>query len=555
MTDEYEAMFEGIEPLEETLPYLRSEGFDKKEVTLYQQDWTVNPLTGERRQMVRCICSGCRTEYFADKAGCGICHNAYTTAPFGFYDVNGEGVISGMNYLCPYCGAKTDAVYSGRMSADEHRHIESRYITEVRKIEGKLCLVEWYIAKRCDKYGRSRIDMKPRKAFAVEEKTLVRMSAETVFYGSVRYEKGLKHRKQYLDDMGEVQYTVPFDPAILVGTSAENSKLDLYIVAAKDQCYPVSYLRVWQKHKNIENLLTAGAGKLVADLLAEEWELRSGYTRRCCRQQLRLEDIDFRQVRPSRMLGLTVTELRMAVSKGWRKKHLRAYRLLVGLGEPFDIERDLEPVIEHMGDFKEIQLREKSVLKVLRYLKKQECSWRYLKDYRDLAQRAGAELTEERLSFPKDLRREHDRLVELVKYKASRKQRESFLAVYEKYEKLQWSDGELCIKLPSDPDELIREGNVLRHCVGGYIDTHIKGKLILFVRHYRRPERSYYTLNIDMTGERPRRVQLHGYGNERHGIHKEYTHTIPKKVTDFVARWEQEVLLPQFKRLSKQKGA
>lgn len=63
---------------------------------------------------------------------------------------------------------------------------------------------------------------------------------------------------------------------------------------------------------------------------------------------------------------------------------------------------------------------------------------------------------------------------------------------------------------------------------------------------YRRPERSYYTLQINMTGTIPREIQLHGYGNERHGDHKQFKHTIPKKVRDFCDRWERDVLLPWF---------
>ena len=101
--------------------------------------------------------------------------------------------------------------------------------------------------------------------------------------------------------------------------------------------------------------------------------------------------------------------------------------------------------------------------------------------------------------------------------------------------------------LPKSYADLYQEGEILRHCVGGYSEEHISGSdTIFFVRHYRRPERSYYTLDIDMT-DRPHRVQLHGYGNERHGINKQYRHTIPKKVLDFCDRWEREVLMPWYR--------
>ncbi|MBP3486013.1 MAG: hypothetical protein J6J81_04150, partial [Oscillospiraceae bacterium] len=70
---------------------------------------------------------------------------------------------------------------------------------------------------------------------------------------------------------------------------------------------------------------------------------------------------------------------------------------------------------------------------------------------------------------------------------------------------------------------------------------HTEGKIIFFVRHARRPERSWYTLNEDLTGDRPKRVQLHGYKNDWIGHKKRQ---IPREVLDFVARWEREVLGP-----------
>lgn len=119
---------------------------------------------------------------------------------------------------------------------------------------------------------------------------------------------------------------------------------------------------------------------------------------------------------------------------------------------------------------------------------------------------------------------------------------------------LQWSDGDLRILLPQTNDDLVREGSVLRHCVGTYGNGHIEGRsVIFFVRKHRRPERCYYTLDICFTAGIPNEVQLHGYGNERHGVNKEYSHKIPYKVRQFVDRWKAEVLIPWY--LSTQKGA
>lgn len=62
-------------------------------------------------------------------------------------------------------------------------------------------------------------------------------------------------------------------------------------------------------------------------------------------------------------------------------------------------------------------------------------------------------------------------------------------------------------------------------------------KIILFIRHTRRPERSWFTLNVDVRNKTI--LQNHGYGNE--SAHGRKLH-IPKAVQDFVDLWKQEVL-------------
>ncbi len=90
----------------------------------------------------------------------------------------------------------------------------------------------------------------------------------------------------------------------------------------------------------------------------------------------------------------------------------------------------------------------------------------------------------------------------------------------------------------------MREGETLHHCVGGYASQHCKGQMIFFVRHARRPERSWFTLNENINGENVSRIQLHGYGNEfAHGKRL----TIPEKVENFVQEWETTILAPYLK--------
>ncbi|MDO4301807.1 MAG: PcfJ domain-containing protein [Clostridia bacterium] len=67
----------------------------------------------------------------------------------------------------------------------------------------------------------------------------------------------------------------------------------------------------------------------------------------------------------------------------------------------------------------------------------------------------------------------------------------------------------LFIKLPDNSEEIKREGRILHHCVGGYVDRVAEGKtIILFIRQESNPGDPFYTL--EWKGEV---VQCRGYHN------------------------------------------
>ncbi len=185
---------------------------------------------------------------------------------------------------------------------------------------------------------------------------------------------------------------------------------------------------------------------------------------------------------------------------------------------------------------------------VVRYLKKQgelRDGVQLLIDYRKMLRDAKMAEDEETL-WPRNLVAAHERVTQFWSDRTKTLYQLGFSSTFIKYRDLEWTDGELCVVLPRVSEDLVLEGKTLRHCVGTYGSQHCTGRPVFFIRHYRRPERSYYTLQINMTGKIPKEIQLHGYGNERHGDRKQYTHRIPKKVRDFCDRWEREVLTPWF---------
>lgn len=333
----------------------------------------------------------------------------------------------------------------------------------------------------------------------------------------------------------------------LIGTTGERT--GLYAMATSGKTGQlVDYIKLWKKHKGIENLAVQGF-QYTLSLILDSYVMPKGF------------HMDAR--RPNEMLGMGKADYRKAKESGiiqkWDREQWREYHETMQNNPGMDWNRYL--ILSRFYGRNILipaKIGEKPE-KVKMYLQKQSISGsevQLLVDARRMARNIyNRELTEEEL-WPSDLRRVHDRLVEMQRAM----QREADAAVYaegfrevkEEYGSLEWTDGELAIFLPMNNGELIREGDVLRHCVGGYGKRHISRKdVIWFVRKYRRPERSYYTLDINMV--EGREVQLHGYGNERHGEHKQYSHSIPKKVRDFCDRWEREILQPYIRKREKEK--
>lgn len=139
------------------------------------------------------------------------------------------------------------------------------------------------------------------------------------------------------------------------------------------------------------------------------------------------------------------------------------------------------------------------------------------KDYLHMAVKLGYDLSEKTVRMPKDLRERHDAAAAMINIQKNELERKAYkkrlLRLKKRYE---FSLGGLTIVIPECGEDIVTEGKILRHCVGGYAARHIEGKTtILFLRHKRRPERSFLTIELDDERERNVRIrQIHGYRNE-----------------------------------------
>lgn len=489
--------------------------------------------------------------------------------PYMGIEVNREGD----HFNCPICGSEVELVHSGKFGAGRRKQV---MIITLQNVAGFTALIYWMVYRSIDEDGFSEYGAEPADAFVLSENgTLIRFThvRRGGFYGQ-REEQlpfwiAARDNHDTIDkvyhDWGSINNRkvgaeiYPVFPD-MTGTTGEKTAIVEYLQA--DGYRPVQYLRWWNKHRSIENLCRQGQASLVASIVSEAWRFSADINSEA------KQYIDTTKCKPNEMLRLTKEEFRWLRKTGtlltvdnmqdWKKYGQCGGKVSIiefmEYGKTFGKE-GINSVLQIMRIYGDADID-----RIARYLDKGKLKHKeagILLDTRNAMRKLyERSLTSEEL-WPKHLHETHDRvhrmLAERNSQKEAQKLMKGFKMIRDSYSCLEWTDGELDVILPKDNGELVYEGDILRHCVGSYGRSHVeKSSVIFFIRRHRRPERPYYTLAIDMR-ERPKENQLHGYGNERHGRNKQYTHTIPKKVRQFCDRWENEVLLTWYAEQQKNK--
>lgn len=464
---------------------------------------------------------------------------------------------SGDLILCPYCGTGTDLIHVSKHPSREFR--QHQFIV-TRNIGGYTAVISWLAGREIFPNNTQSSWITPWVANVIDTNGVSR---------TFRYDHTGWRRSKRTSEPETTKYpsgdgwggfvlggTIEVPSDELAGQTGEKTGLAAYLNAGG--MFPTYWLKQRRKHPGLENLVKSHFAGVVADLVNGDANIC--YSGSSC---LELNCLRLDKLKPHEMVGMSKGDFRAIAKKPWTKNQFVTYRkaLFVGLvSEPVSFAEWWEKY-KYNGFLTAIGMTDKvpglTMDRIDRYLVGKQGlrpedlhhisdMWRMFEQVTLRPPRTHEEL------WPARLIETHDRLsAEAVALK-----RDDFAAAFaltaKRLAPLCWTDGELCIVIPTCKADLVREGEVLRHCVGGYSKSHTTGSPVFFVRHYRRPERPYYTLNINLLGKRPKRVQLHGYGNERHGEHKQYSHKIPKKVLDFCDRWEREVLAPFWAEYQKQ---
>lgn len=139
-------------------------------------------------------------------------------------------------------------------------------------------------------------------------------------------------------------------------------------------------------------------------------------------------------------------------------------------------------------------------------------------DYLNMVRRMGMQNQPLVFQTFKELKEAHDEVTYIYNVTSTEiksEDRQNFMKVCEDAATYAFADGEFLISVPQKPEDLIKEGTVLHHCVKSYIESVAGGEsLILFLRKAGQDDIPFFTIEIssDYNGEWYVR-QVHGLCN------------------------------------------
>lgn len=469
------------------------------------------------------VCTACGREIFFNRCDGGGCSQSPQLP--GFIDTYGDEpkvVTDGQEMLCPVCGEKLTAMHSSHAGSRGKTAREGCASALVRCGDDAVVMA-WRIRMTVTKDGR-RYDACdfleaywPEKGKNGRLKLMKLKGWQRNYNGSVCIkEPTVPKRKE--TSMPETCYVHPAGYGVTDGTLLEKSGIAHYY--SEGGSAPDRYLDTWIRHPTVENLemnchvllddILLGCAKMCGNMYAYyyvgEPDLK-GF-------------VNWSEVRPHLMLGMSRERMAEAVRDGWSCTDLAIYVSVrdelgeeLGTGElrgRFVGEGRKAVCIMDRGDVDAIvkKLKEERIGltlgRIIRYLQRQNEGRRYvhtrelLDTWRMIRARLGR--VPDDLLLPRDLMAVHDREVLLYKQADIQKLDPQVHARFADLSAFSWEDREtgLCIRPAASAKELVEEGNSLHHCVSTYAQKVAAGQTsIFFIRKRSRRRESFFTLELN----------------------------------------------------------
>ena len=468
------------EPSSKCFEYVSERNLLKGDALIYRAAWPISPITGQKEKMVHIKCTCCGQEGYQEYMPAPDC--GWPRTAFGFWNsCTNDLDFSYNDTLCPFCGAQAEARYIG--SFKQNFVLSECWPMEILNLNGHLTLICWYFRKMANREGETWIFTNPCEAYMVDGKKMIKFRGFTRNMGGSYSWHNWERRCKSDDTNGLQTEYVPFDEELLKDTNAKHCKLDKYMKEA-ERPFPVTYIKEFLKHPNIENLILQGFADFVTDYLRSDIK----------------GTIDFKRTKPNEMLMLDKEEYKAfkANSVSFDELNFRNTALKKG----FKIcVNDIQKYYSDSYCILEILNYTKKIDECLKYVNRQKnVRLHELKDYYYIAEKLKLDLSNPQVLFPKNLKKAHDNAVKLNIARMSEETQAKFEKRFTELKKFSYKSEKLGLLIVpcKSQAELIEEGKALHHCVATYADRVARGNTaIFFIRKISEPDTPFYTLEFD----------------------------------------------------------
>lgn len=470
----------------------------KVNLLIYKVGYYYEPLEDRNKKCVKCKCTACGAvtmqEYTKLNNRIGFIHSE-----------TGKEIFGNKETTCPECGKSVTAEHVSCFGSRNGTVIERYWPVTFHNVNGNVAVLQWCGERRVDRTGKDELNIYQYSGAVFSKTEKIRLTGfysncwnRQCFLGKWETRKTFTDRVEGVN-MAEI-YQPEEIPNVLKGTFAENSKVDIYLQCS-DTTYPVTYLRLYQRYPNVENLIMNGLGGYVNKLIQSS----TSYIKYTPTLK-NFKGLRLKKAKPNEILGISKEELRCIKQNEWDSSKIDLYVHTHTQGVTIqNIDRivhkygsRIEPLIGTGAD----------IPKTMRYIEKQNKNLedavtyynrvQYIVDYWNMLRKNGHYTTDTDILYPQNLVKSHNDEQRILQIAATKELEKDFKKQYNKLKKYCFTCGGLSIHPAETEIEMIDEGRELHHCVATYAKRHASGQTaIFFIRHINEPDKPYFTLEFD----------------------------------------------------------
>lgn len=428
-------------------------------------------------------------------------------------------------YTCPYCRKQVVAKSAGR----GHKTLENKghFIVYTAYKQRLYAFVIKAYQSFCNEEFEPDYYLSNQYLYVFEKNHMQRFAwtydsnLQHNNWRPLKSDKGLPQRSYITKTSYED--SIAITPEQIYETDLKYSEMETFSSRGYTQ---IEYLIKYIKHNNLEYIVKAGFIDIANDIVSG---LKGA------------KIIKWKSNNLLKMLGIRKQDINLV--KLYNIQELKVYQYAIKNIPNADNIAEIVRIIYRFGiDYiEEIKnLTNLSINQIFSYAKTtlRLSQW---KDYLYMASKLPGGIGEIK---PKNLQAAHDRVLTESNFFAKKHQEEQIQNRFKQLQPLLFETNELIMKAPESGTEIILEGKMLQHCVGGYVQRHADGKTnILFIRKKDEPDMPYFTIEVSNDYQI---IQCHGYKNEA-------TCSKPDEIIDFERRYTE--FLEELKNERNQRNA